>query len=334
MSEARISVLLPVRDAEATLSACLRSIARQSEPRFECVIVDDGSRDASAEIAADFARRDPRFRVLREARRGLIAALQRGASDCRAPLVARMDADDCMDHRRLECQRDALEDATLSAVGCHPRLFPRSALGPGMRAYEQWLSGIDSPRRVREEAFVECPIAHPTLMIRRAVLEAVPYREVDWPEDYDLLLRLLEARHRIGVVAAPLLAWRHHPGRLSSNHPRYAQERFTACKAEYLARGFLARRDSYLLWGYGGTGRSLARALSRHAKRPQAIVEVHPRRLGRVIQGAPVISPGQLGAPPRAPLLVSVAGAGPRSEIRASLRRMGWREGVDYLCAA
>lgn len=327
-------MLLPVRDAEATLTPCLRSIARQSEPRFECVIVDDGSRDASAEIAAGFARRDTRFRVLREARRGLIAALQRGLRDCRAPLVARMDADDCMAQRRLECQRSALEDSTLSAVGCHPRLFPRSALGPGMRAYEQWLRSIDSPRRVREEAFVECPIAHPTLMIRRAVLEALPYREVDWPEDYDLLLRLLEARHRVGVVAAPLLAWRHHPGRLSSNHPRYAQERFTACKAEFLARGFLARHDTYLLWGYGGTGRSLARALSRHEKRPQAIVEVHPRRLGRQIQGAPVISPAQLGAPPRAPLLVSVAGAGPRSEIRATLLRMGWREGVDYVCAA
>ena len=296
--------------------------------------MDDGSRDGSLRIATEFARRDARFRVYREARRGLIATLQHGFLACRAPLIARMDADDCMDHRRLACQRDALADSSLAAVGCHPRLFPRRALGPGMRAYEQWLQGIDSPRRVREEAFVECPIAHPSLMIRRAVLEAHPYREVDWPEDYDLLLRVLEAGHRIGVVAAPLLAWRHHPGRLSRNHPRYTHERFTACKAEFLARGFLARRSVYLLWGYGGTGRSLARALARHDKRPLAIVEVHPRRLGRQIQGAPVISPAQLGAPKRAPLLVSVAGAGPRAEIRETLARMGWREGADYVCTA
>jgi len=334
VSEASVSVLLPVRDAETTLSPCLHSIARQSERNFQCVIVDDGSRDASAKIAEGFAQRDTRFRVYREARRGLIAALQRGLRACRAPLVARMDADDCMDPQRLACQRSALEDSSLSAVGCHPRLFPKRELGPGMRAYEEWLQSIDSPQRVREEAFVECPIAHPTLMIRRTVLEAFPYRDVNWPEDYDLILRVLEAGHRIGIVAAPLLAWRHHPDQLSRNHPRYTQERFTACKAEFLARGFLARHEKYLLWGYGGTGRSLARALAGHQKRPLAIVEVHPGRVGQQIQGAPVIPPAQLGAAPRAPLLVSVAGAGPRSEIRATLRRMGWREGLDYVCTA
>ena len=40
--ESVISILLPVRNAEATLPACLRSVARQTEPRFECAIVDDG----------------------------------------------------------------------------------------------------------------------------------------------------------------------------------------------------------------------------------------------------------------------------------------------------
>ena len=284
MSEVRISVLLPVRDAEATLTPCLRSIARQSESRFECIIVDDGSRDDSLQIAESFAQRDARFVVCPIAESGLIAALQRGLEACHAPLIARMDADDLMDSRRLDCQRKALEETSLSAVGCHPRLFPRSALGPGMRAYESWLQSIDSPRRVREEAFVECPIAHPTLMIRRAVLEALPYREVEWPEDYDLILRMLEGGHRIGVVAAPLLAWRRHPDQLSRHHPRYTQERFTACEAAFLTRTFLARHTRYLLWGYGGTGRSLARALTHHDKRPAAIVEVHPRRIGRQIQ--------------------------------------------------
>lgn len=43
----RVSILLPVFDAAATLDACLRSIARQSERRWECVVNDDGSRDGS-----------------------------------------------------------------------------------------------------------------------------------------------------------------------------------------------------------------------------------------------------------------------------------------------
>ena len=61
MSEPAVSVLLPVRDAEATLGAALRSVARQSERRFECVVVDDGSRDVSLALAREQAARYPRF---------------------------------------------------------------------------------------------------------------------------------------------------------------------------------------------------------------------------------------------------------------------------------
>jgi glycosyltransferase involved in cell wall biosynthesis len=330
-----VSVLLPVRDAAATLAACLASIARQSEPRFECVVVDDGSRDESLACARDAARRDRRFRVLAAPRRGLVAALRLGLADCRAPLVARMDADDWMHRDRLALQCAALDaDPSLAAVGAHVRLFPRAGLGPGMRAYERWLASIDSPRSLRREAFVECPLAHPTLVARREVLLAHGYRDCDWPEDYDLVLRLLEGGQRLSVVPRRLLGWRHHPGRLSLRSGRYAPGRFTECKAEFLARGLLARSERYLLWGYGGTGRALQRALRARGRRPAAIVELHPRRIGQRIQGAPVVERHALGAPGALPLVVSVAGAEARALIRAELARLGWRECVDYLCAA
>jgi cellulose synthase/poly-beta-1,6-N-acetylglucosamine synthase-like glycosyltransferase len=334
MTSTRVSVLLPVRDAADTLEICLRSIERQEFRDFECLVVDDGSGDASPEIAARFAARDPRFRLLDGPARGLVAALRRGAAACVAPIIARMDADDVMDRRRLGCQHDALADEHLAAVGSHVRLFPRSALGPGMRNYEAWLASIDSPWRVQEEAFVECPIAHPTLMIRRAVLEALPYRDMGWPEDYDLVLRLLAKGQRIGVVSEPLLAWRHGDGRLSQTSPRYSDAGFTACKAAFLAEGILARHDHYRLWGFGGTGRALARALRAHGKHVERIVEMHPGRKGQTIHGAPVVGPSDLGVPGGSPLLVSVAGREPRLRIRRELARMGYRACVDYVCAA
>jgi glycosyltransferase involved in cell wall biosynthesis len=330
-----VSILLPVRDAEATLPASLRSVARQSEPRFECVVVDDGSRDASGALAREVAAKDARFRVIAAPREGLVPALQRGLAECRARLVARMDADDWMHRDRVAAQLAALAaDATLSGVGSHVRCFPRSAVGPGLRAYEAWLASVDSPARVRAEAFVECPLAHPTWMLRREALVSHGYRDVGWAEDYDLLLRLLADGRRIGVVPRRLLGWRVHEGRLSRRDPRYADESFTACKAAHLSRGLLANGDRYLLWGYGGTGRALARALEAHGKQPAAIVEIHPRRLGRTIRGAPVISRHALGAPRGVPLVVSVAGADPRALIRAELARMGWRECADFVCAA
>ena len=158
MTELRASVLLPVWNAAATLMACLHSIQRQTETRFECIIVDDGSDDGSLELARVFAQRDPRFRVHALPRIGLVPALCAGARLCRAPFIARMDSDDLMHRDRLAAQLLALESQpALSAVGCHVRCFPREALGPGMRRYESWLRGIDTPSRVRAEAFVECP---------------------------------------------------------------------------------------------------------------------------------------------------------------------------------
>jgi hypothetical protein len=159
---------------------------------------------------------------------------------------------------------------------------------------------------------------------------------VGWPEDYDLVLRLLGAGHSLGVVPEPLLAWRDGPGRLSRNDPAYAPAAFVACKAAFLASGFLAAHTGYALWGYGGTGRALRRALAAHGKRLARVIELHPRRLGQRIHGAPVVPPAALRAPEaRAlPLVVSVAGAGPRAEIRAALAALDYREGRDFVCAA
>ena len=331
----RISVLLPVWNAAATLPACLASLRRQTAADWECALVDDGSTDASLAIARACADRDPRVRVFGLPHRGLIDALNAGLSECRGSLIARMDADDVMHRERLAAQASALEASpALAAVGCHTRLFSSEKIGPGMRAYARWLRSIDSPLRVREEAFVECPVPHPTLMLRSEWLRELGYRERGWPEDYDLVLRLLERGAQIGVVARRLLAWRAAPGRLSRNHARYAQARFTACKADFLARGFLAGGERYGLWGYGGTGRALARALRAHGKRPQWIVELHPRRIGKTIQGASVISPAELGSEIRLPLVVSVAGATARAQIRTELARLGFLETRDFVCAA
>lgn len=330
-----VSILLPARDAAATLPACLRSIARQTLTDWECVLVDDGSRDETATIAAAAAARDARFRVVGTGRRGLVSALNAGLARCRGRLVARMDADDLMHRARLAEQVRALAAAPdLVAVGSHVRLFPRAHLRDGLRAYERWLNAIDSPQRLREEAFVECPVAHPTLLIRRDALAALGYRDRGWPEDYDLVLRLLGDGGAIGVVPRRLLAWREGPARLSRTSDAYALDRFTACKAAFLASGFLARDDAYVLCGYGTTGRALFRALAAHGKRPSHVVELHRGRLGNVIHGARVIPPDALSTLPRRPIVVSVAHTVPRRDARAALTRMGFRELQDFVCAA
>lgn len=334
--EPRISVLLPAWNAATTLPACLASLVRQTETRWECILADDGSDDATLDLAHRAARDDPRIRVVTFAHRGIVATLNDALPFCRAPLVARMDADDLMHRERLAAQAAALDrEPALAAVGCHVRLFPRAHLGEGLRAYERWLASIDSPRRVREDALVESPVAHPTLMLRTVLLNAIgAYRAMGWAEDYDLVLRLLEAGHEIGTVPRRLVCWRDHARRLTHNDDAYRIERFTAAKAHFLARGFLADVERYVLWGYGHTGRALRRALAAHGKTPSHVVELHPGRLGQTIHGAPVVSPDALASLPRCRLVASVAGIEARTLIRAHLRGLGYRELDDFVCAA
>jgi len=333
--EPRVSVLLPARNASPTLTPCLRSLVRQSETRWECILVDDASSDDTRAIGERFARSDERFRIVAGPGRGIAPALHAGLEHCRAPWVARMDADDWMHRERLAAQLDTLQQAPhLAGVGCHVRLFPRARLGKGRRDYERWLLSIRSERDVRREAFVECPLAHPTWLLRRELLDRLGYRDCGFPEDYDLLLRVLAAGHDLGVVPRRLLGWRDAPSRLSRQHPAYSDAAFTACKAEHLATGLLADTREYVLWGYGATGRSLRRALAERDRAPSHIVELHPGRLGQRIHGAAVVSPDALPTLRGRKLIASVAGASRRRQIRRALVRAGFDELRDFVCAA
>jgi hypothetical protein len=246
-----------------------------------------------------------------------------------------MDADDMMHRDRLRLQVEALEaEPELAGVGCHVRFFPRRELTEGLRAYEGWLNGLRSTDAVLRDRFIECPLAHPTWTLRRDVFASVGYRDGDFPEDYDALLTMTGNGARLGVVARPLLFWRDGPERLSRTSPAYGADRFVACKAHHLARWFLGDSADYVLWGYGDTGRALARGLADHGRRPTHIIEVHPGRIGQRIFGAYVIGVEQLAAVKGRKIVVSVAGAGARQEIRERLAAAGFDELREFVCAA
>src|SRR5262249_31388423 len=117
-SEPAVSIVLPYRDAGSTLGDALRSLAEQSWRQFECLLIDNGSVDSSTAVAHAVAARDQRFRLLRSDG-GLVRALNLGIDSARAPLIARMDADDLAHPARLERQLTALRaDASLSVIGC------------------------------------------------------------------------------------------------------------------------------------------------------------------------------------------------------------------------
>jgi GT2 family glycosyltransferase len=335
-----VSVLLPVRDAAATLPEALASVLASRGVALEVVCVDDGSQDATPALLAEAARADARVRVLRTPPRGIVAALATGLAAARAPLVARMDADDEMHPERLAAQC-ALLDARpeVALAGCGVEAFRDGGLGAGWRIYADWVNGIRTHEAIEREAFVECPVPHPTWTFRRDVVAALGgYRERPWPEDLDLLYRLLASGARMAKVPRVLHRWRDHPARLSRRDPRYSREAFARAKAHFLPR--LHPMPAAVVWGAGKTGRRFARLLACERLATRAFLDIHPARIGARWRGIPILSPAEL--PARAPgwraeglrVLGAVASRGARREIRAELTASGLHEGTDFLLVA
>ncbi len=340
MPAPRVTVLMPVYNAAATLEAAVESLQNQTMKDFELVAVDDGSTDGSRSILRARQQTDPRLRPAFESHIGLVAALNRGLELSRGHLIARMDADDLSHPRRLEKQVRHLEaHPDVSVVGSLVRCFPSDQVREGFRIYQDWINHLVSHGDIVREIFIESPIVHPTAMVRRHELLALgAYQDRGWAEDYDLWLRYFAEGRRFAKVAEVLLSWRDHPGRLSRADSRYSVENFLRAKAFYLARGPLQKRDAVIVWGAGKTGRRLSKHLVREGCPLAAFVDIAPAKIGRTLHNRPIVRPADLPALwrrwDRPQLLAAVSSRGARALIRRQLARLNLEEGKDFLCVA
>lgn len=330
-----VSVLMPVHQAAATLPAVLDDLAAQTLADWELVAVDDGSTDGSLSLLGNRARLDGRIRVLSRAHAGIAAALNVGLAAARAPLVARMDADDRMVPERLALQvAAAAAHPDWTVVGCRVRMFPEDSLTDGMRHYGEWLDRVTTPAEIARDIWVESPLPHPSVLFRREdVLATGGYRAGPFPEDYDLWLRLHLAGRTMGKVDRPLVAWREGAGRLSRTDPRYGPGAFRALKAFHLARSVLAGRTEVQVWGAGPDARAWRTALAVEGIRVARFFDVDPRKIGRVLgDGAPVLDWRDTPRFAATPTLCAVGQKGARARMRRMLTDMTFVEGRDFWC--
>ena len=332
-----LSVLIPVRNAAATLDQALGSIKAQTFQDWEAIVVDDGSSDDTPRRLAAWGRRDERFRILKSREHGgIVASLNRALEAAQAPLIARMDADDCSLPRRLEHQVARMGEGDVAAVGCQVRYFPEGDVAEGARRYQEWLNSLTTPEEHDRDIFVECPLAHPTMVLRADALRSVGgYQANGWAEDYDLCLRLWGAGHRMAKVPEVLFLWRERPDRTSRTHPDYTPEAFLRCKAHYLCRTHLAGGRPAVIFGAGPVGKGIARALTGAGAVLSAFVDVDPRKVGGKIGGVPVLGQEEgMALRGEAFGLAAVGQPGAREELREALRSAGWAEGADFRCVA
>lgn len=216
-----ITVAMSVYNCARFLDTAIASVRRQTYGDFEFLILDDGSTDGSLDIARRHAAQDSRIRVIARENRGLIASLNELLDQARAPLFARMDADDICRQDRFARQVAFLE--------AHP---DHGVIGTWTEDIDEYdrpfiATAPEHPTTSDEVLAVieqRSPLSHPTVMARRNILRAVGGYHIAYRhcEDYDLWLRLASVT-KLANIPERLLSYRHYASQISNRHA-FAQQ--------------------------------------------------------------------------------------------------------------
>jgi len=355
---------LPVRDAAPSVATAIGSIRAQTLADWELIVVDDGSGDGTAAVLRDLARADPRLRMITQGPQGVAAAFNAGIAVARGELIARMDADDEAHPERLAEQVAFLAapgNRDIGVVGSLVAFGGDRVKGEGYARHVDWLNTVVTPDEIALNRFVESPLANPSVMFRRElVARHGGCRDGDFPEDYELWLRWLDAGVRMAKVPRVLLTWNDAPTRLTRTDARYGPEAFFRMKAEWignwLAREFgegnsgagkpgmnhgfraaeLKGARPVWIWGAGRHTRKRAEHLEAHGVRIAGYIDVDVKKTGRGIGGTgrPVIAAEALPTAGGNFVLSYVTSRGAREYNRAKLVACGYVEGRDFLMCA
>jgi glycosyltransferase involved in cell wall biosynthesis len=223
-----VSVIIPAYNAETFITYTLDSVTAQTYQTIEIIVIDDGSRDRTAEIVSSYMSRDPRIKLLQQANAGVAAARNRGIEAASGEYIAPIDADDIWYPQKLEKQ-----------VAC----FLQSEPSVGM--VYVWSADIDESNSmtggfcawsIDGDAYI--PLIYSNFLgnassplIRRSCFEQVggynsKFKDLNAQgcEDWELYLRLVEV-YQVRVIPELLIGYRQFAGSMSAN-PETMQRSF------------------------------------------------------------------------------------------------------------
>lgn len=239
----RVTVLMPVFDAEPYVRKAIQSILQQTYMKFQLLILDDGSTDGTQEIISSF--KDQRICYIRNKRNiGLASTLNKGLAMIDAEYIVRMDADDYCHRRRLEWQVDFMDSRKEIGVS-----------GTWLKTFGDWKTRGCSKYMTHPEDLKICtlfgtPVAHATVIIRNSVNRDYILRydpHFNRTEDYDLWERMI---HTIPFSNIPKVAYyyRRHPGSSTMSHSAEMIEQYREIVTRQLERiGIIPMEDQLAL---------------------------------------------------------------------------------------
>lgn len=209
------TIVIPAFDEERFVGEAIESALAQTYDPVEVVVVDDGSTDRTAEIAAAYDG----VRVVRQENRGLSAARNAGVAASTGEVLAFLDADDVLLPRKLEIQVDPLfADEEIGCVLASQELFSEDGSEPPAWALEadasgsgwiEWIEGLDTPADLY-------PV---TMVLARSLFDEVGGFDetMGHSEDVDIILRLIESGVKIARLPDKVVRRRVHAGAMTQD---------------------------------------------------------------------------------------------------------------------
>lgn len=330
-----VSVILPFYNAGKNFTQALQSLACQSFNNFECILVNNNSQDGSLDIARAFTQNDSRFILLEETRQGVSYASNTGSLNAKGEFIARMDADDYAFPNRLKNQVDYLKlHSDIGVVSGQVEFGGDKIKAAGLARYTEWTNSLTTPENIKQRRFIESPVINPSAMWRKAVETKLGgYVHGDFPEDYDMWLRWLQAGVKIAKIKDTVIRWNDSSTRLTRTDERYSTQAFYETKSKYLKECLKTMNPHHpevYVWGASRLMRQRASILENHGIRIKAFIDITKKR--QIDQ--PIIHYQDLPHHSEAFVLVYVPQVEIRKEIAVFLNQNGYIEGKHFLFVA
>ena len=331
MGKTKISIILPFRNATKTLARAVDSILNQTCKDFELILINDGSDDHPDNILSNFE--DPRIKIVNLPTSGIVFSLNHGISISRGKYMARMDADDYAYPERIRLQYEYLEqNKNIGIVSGLVNYAGNRKKNLGYALYVDWINKLMAHEQIYLNRFVESPLSHPSIMIRRKLFDEYGmYKVGGFPEDYELWLRLMENGVQFSKVDEVILDWYDDENRLSRIHPNYDTDVFFKIKTQYFFRWyrkfFEYNPRPILIWGTGKSVLQKSRYLEEYNLEIAGYVDVINKK-ENMLNGRPVYFYQDI--PADVFILSYVSDRKGREQIHSFLLQNDYVEGEDF----
>lgn len=257
----KISIITPFKNTVKYIVQTAESIFAQTHSNWEWILINDHSTQNEEEQLNSYLK-DNRVKLITNKGVGIVDALNTGMSLVSGDFVTRMDADDIMPANKLELLLATLLDSNADlATGKVQYFTENKSISEGYQKYENWLNERVELFDFDAHIYRECSVASANWLIKTNTLrQCGAFKELEYPEDYDLMFRFYQ--HQLEITATTELThlWRDHSERTSKNSEEYNQKHFFALKVKRFVE-LESIKIPLVLNGTGQKGRLVAKVL-------------------------------------------------------------------------